>query len=85
MIVKKLLIFIVEITTLLSTNAENILVVAPHPVSGQWIYFEQFIKELLHRGHTVSGVTSYNLRQNHSNFTGYILPVLNVEKLCKMI
>jgi hypothetical protein len=74
---------IVITLALSSIEAHNILVVAPHPVPGNWLFFEQFIKELLHRGHKVSGVTSYNLRQKHENFTGYVVPVLDVEKLCE--
>lgn len=66
-----------------SVDAHNILVIAPHPIPGQWLYFEEFIRELCNRGHKVSGVTSYNLRQKHENFTGYIVPAMNVETLCK--
>ena len=66
-----------------SIQASNILVIVPTPIVGQWLYFEEFIKNLLTRGHTVTGITSYNLRQQNENYTPIIIPSLNVDQHCK--
>lgn len=70
-------------TVISSSHASNILVIAPTPFVGQWLYLEEFIKSLITRGHKVTGITSYNLRQANENYTPIIIPVLNVDQHCK--
>lgn len=67
---------------LATINAYNILVLAPYPIVGHWLYIEEYIKELLSRGHKVTAVTSYNVRRRHENYTAILIPAFNFQKLC---
>lgn len=70
---------------LASTNAYNILVLSPISHIGHWLYFEEFIKELLSRGHSVTAITSYNVRRRHDNYTGILIPAYNLQQFCNII
>lgn len=70
---------------LASINAYNILVLTPYPIVGHWLYVEEFIKELLSRGHKVTAVTSYNVRRGHENYTSYLVPAYNIQQFCKTL
>lgn len=64
-------------------DAYNILVVAPTPNVGQWLYMESFIRELIIRGHKVTGISSYNARRKQETHKEIIVPALNRQKICK--
>lgn len=64
-------------------NAYNILVVAPVPLVGHWLYVEEFIKELLERGHKVEAIVNYSVRRGHENYTGTTVPLFNVNDHCE--
>lgn len=66
-----------------SIDAYNILVVAPTPNVGQWFYLEEFIRELLNRGHTVTSIGCYGTRSRHDRLTEVFVPAFNVHEHCK--
>lgn len=66
-----------------SIEAYNVLVLAPYPLVGQWLYMEEFIKELLGRGDKVTAVTCYNVRRKHENYTDVQIPMWNMNDHCK--
>lgn len=68
-----------------SIEAYNVLVLAPYPLVGQWLYMEEFIKELLSRGDKVTAVTCYNVRRKHENYTDIQIPMWNMNEHCKGI
>lgn len=67
-----------------SIETYNVLVLAPYPLVGQWLYMEEFIKELLSRGDKVTAVTCYNVRRKHENYTDVLIPMWNMNEHCKM-
>lgn len=70
--------------TMSAISAYNILVVAPTPFSGNWIFIEEFIKELLSRGHKVTALTCYGSRRKHDNYSDIVIPALDIHQHCKM-
>lgn len=66
-----------------SISAYNILVIAPVPIVGHWLYVEEFIRELLARGHKVEAITNYNIRRAHDNYTGILVPLFNFNNHCE--
>ena len=76
-----LVIFSITISAL---NAANILFVAPTPIVGPWLYFEEFIKDLLARGNRVHAIVSYNIKTRHANYSDSIVPALKAHSFCKL-
>lgn len=68
-----------------SIHASNILVIAPTHNVGTFLYFEEFVRNLLVRGHKVTGITSYNLKNVGENFTQITIPLFNVHEHCKKV
>lgn len=80
--IKNLLLLVWAVSAI---DAYNILVVAPLPFIGHWIYFEEFIRDILARGHEVTAITSYNIRQLHPSYTGIVIPAFGIQKHCESI
>lgn len=66
-----------------SMQAYNILVVAPHPLVGHWLYVEEIIKELLKHGHHVTALTAYNVRRKHEHYSEVVIPLWNLNHYCE--
>lgn len=66
-----------------SIEAFNILFVAPTPNVGQWFYLEEFIRDLLYRGHSVTSIASFGARSKHEKLTEVMVKAFDVHKLCK--
>lgn len=68
---------------LTAIQAYNILLIAPTPIVGQWLFFEEILKELLSRGHKVSAISNYNSRAPHENYTGITISAFDIQKYCE--
>lgn len=67
-------------------SAYRILFLAPFHARSHWLYLQSFVKELLHRGHHVTCITSTPFDgPNKANYTEIrIDPPLNMETLRKI-
>lgn len=69
------------------TYAYNILVLAPFPYRGNWIFIESIIDNLLKKGHSVTTISPYKFRDfldyKSENLREYIIPEYPIENLCK--
>lgn len=66
-----------------SNEAYNILVVAPFPVIGHWLWMESFTINLLDRGHKVTVIASFMSRHVNANYSEIIVPILKMQNYCK--
>ena len=79
----KLFLFLLMIIS--GIEAYNILVVAPSPNLGQWFYMEEFIREMMNRGHLVTSIGCYGTRAKHPLLTEIFVRVLDVHQYCKFV
>lgn len=64
-------------------NAANILVLAPSPYVANWLFIEEFIKDLLTRGHRVTAIGTFNARRKHDNYSDILVPTIPLGSYCK--
>jgi hypothetical protein len=77
--------FVLFLSMTMSTiEAYNILVVAPTPYLGEWFYMEEFIRELLNRGHTVTSIGCFGTRSKHPGLTEIFIRSFNVHDHCEL-
>jgi hypothetical protein len=65
-------------------EAYNVLFIAPTPDVGQWYYMEEFVRELLNRGHVVTTIASFGARGAHPLLTEIFVPKFNVSEHCEL-
>ncbi|XP_050072375.1 uncharacterized protein LOC126560460 [Anopheles maculipalpis] len=61
--------------TALCPRAEcgKILFLVPFPAPSHWLWIEHFVKELLSRGHEVTAITNFALKEPHRNYTEVLI------------
>uniref|UniRef100_A0A182LSR9 UDP-glycosyltransferases domain-containing protein n=1 Tax=Anopheles culicifacies TaxID=139723 RepID=A0A182LSR9_9DIPT len=51
----------------------KILFLVPFPAPSHWLWIEHFVKELLSRGHEVTAITNFALKEPHRNYTEVLI------------
>ncbi|XP_049301320.1 uncharacterized protein LOC125774984 [Anopheles funestus] len=61
--------------TALCPRAEcgKILFLVPFPAPSHWLWIEHFVKELLSRGHEVTAITNFAMKDPHRNYTEVLI------------
>lgn len=68
-----------------STNGSNVLFLVPFPSPSHWILLQNFVKELVKRGHTVTSVVSKPITNFRSpNYTEILIdPPFDLDANCE--
>lgn len=76
---------LLTLTAFSAANAANILFIQPFPGTSHWIVLQNFIKELVNRGHNVTAISNFPISNfQSSNYTEVLIdPPFDLDKVCK--